>query len=180
MKKSIIKFLFLCSIIAVLVIWNGIYMGYIFPDYIRCQPECSLKNLLTFVPLGIKEEIIFRYLPFLLVTYVYVRLKKIGMRVKIFIIPLGIFILIIQIIFSSLHIPLDPDYREILYDLPPYPTIKELVDVFLLQGVLGIVLCLCYLLYISRNKPLYMLQVESLLVCCFVHILYNQLVVIIY
>ena len=181
MKKSIIKLLLLCSIIVVLVVWNGIYMNYLFPDYIRCQPECSLRNLLVFIPLGIKEEVIFRYLPLVLVTSVYVGLRKLKIkRAKMFIIPFGIFILVIQIVFSSLHIPLDPDYREILYGLPPYPTFEELLNAFLLHGVLGLSLCLCYIIYIPKNNPLSLLQIKSLLASCFVHIVYNQLVITIY
>ena len=181
MNKNIKKFLLLCCIIAVLVIWNGIYMSYLFTDYLRYQPECTLENLLMFIPWGIKEEIIFRYLPFMLATCIYVGLKKIGNKwANISIIPLGILILVVQFVFSSLHIPLDPVYREVLYELPPYPTFTELFETFLLQGIVGIFLCICYLIYISKEKPLSLLQLKSLLACCFVHIVYNQLVVVVY
>jgi len=181
MNKNIKKFLLLCCIIVALVIWNGIYMSYIFPDDVRCQPECTLENLLVLIPWGIGEELIFRYLPIILATFVYIGLKRIGEKwAKISIIPLGIFILAVQFVFSSLHIPLDPVYREILYELPPYPTFTELFDTFLLQGVLGILLCVSYLIYIPKEKPLSRLQLKSFLACCFVHIVYNQLVITLY
>lgn len=181
MKKSITKFLILCCIIAVLVIWNGIYMSYLFPNNIRCQYDYSLENLLILIPLGIKEELIFRYLPFIFATGVYIGIKKIGDKwAKVSIIPLGIFIIAVQFIFSSLHLPLDPVYREMLYDLPPTPTFEELFDTFLLHGIAGISLCLSYIIYIPKHKPLSLLQGKSLLASCFVHIVYNQLVITLY
>lgn len=181
MKKILTKIFVLCCIIIVLVTWNGMYMSYFFPEDFRCQPDCSPNNLLMFIPLGIKEEVIFRYLPFVLSTCIYVSLKKIGEKwARISVVPLSILILFAQFVFSSLHIPLNPTYREIMYDLPPYPTFEELFNAFLLHGVLGISLCLCYIIYIPKDKPLSLLQVRSLLASCFVHIVYNQLVITIY
>ena len=156
-------------------------MSYLFPNDIRYQPDYSLENLLMLIPLGVKEELIFRYLPFIFATGVYVGIKKIGDKwAKISIIPLGIFMIAVQFIFSSLHLPLDPLYREMLYDLPPTPTFEELFDTFLLQGVLGIMLCISYWIYISKHRPLSLFQGKSLLASCFVHIVYNQLVITIY
>ncbi len=179
MKKSITKFLILCCIIAVLVTWNGIYTVYILRD--REIWDIWLGSLIDFVLPGIKEEVIFRYLPFIFVTCIYVGLKKIGDKwAKISIIPIAIFMIAVQFVFSSLHLPLNPVYREILYELPPRPTFEELFDTFLLQGVAGIMLCISYIIYIPKNSPLSLLQIRSLLASSFVHIVYNQLVVILY
>ena len=181
MKKSTKKFIVLCCTIIALVLWNGIYMDYLFPGNFRCQPDCSLKNIIMFIPLGIKEELIFRYLPLILSTCIYVSMKKLGNKwAKISLISLSFFVFCVQFTFSSLHIPLDPIYRGIVYHLPPYPTLEELFNTFLLQGVLGLSLCLCYIIYIPKEKPLSLFQGKSLLASCFVHIVYNQLVVIIY
>ena len=181
MKKSVIKLLLLCIILAALVVWNGIYMECIFPDLIRCQPECTLNNLLILIQSGIKEECIFRYLPIIFSSWIYVTTKKYKNNwTSIIIILLVIFILCVQFIFSTLHIPLDPVYREILYELPPYPTFKELFDTFLLQGILGISLCVCYIIYIPKENPLNLFQIKSLIASCFVHIIHNQLIVILY
>ncbi len=175
------KILIVCCILAALVVWNGIYMDYVFPGTNRCQPECSLKELLLFIPNGIKEELIFRYLPLLLVTCIYVWMRKIGVKwAKISIVPLAIFILAVQFVFSSLHIPLDPAYREMICELPPYPTFGELLKTFMLQGLLGTTLCVIYIIYIPKENPLSLLQGKCLLACCIVHIVYNQLVVTIY
>jgi hypothetical protein len=179
--KKIVKILIVCCILAALVIWNGIYMDYISQDGVRWGLDCSLEYLLMFIPKGIVEELIFRYLPFMLAIGIYVGMRKMGPKwAKISIVPLAIFILAVQFVFSSLHIPLDPLYREMFYNLPPRPTFGELFNIFLLQGVVGISLCAIYVMFISKEKPFTLLQGKSLLACCIVHILYNQLVVTIY
>ncbi len=179
--KKIVKILIVCCVLAALVIWNGIFTNYIFADTVRCQSVYSLEDLLIYIPRGIVEELIFRYLPFMLATGIYVGMRKIGPKwAKISIVPLAIFILAVQFIFSSLHIPLDPAYREIVCELPPYPTFEELFRAFMLQGLFGIVLCVIYVTFISKEKPFSLLQGKCLLACCIVHIVYNQLVVSIY
>lgn len=172
MKK---KIFITCCITAILVVWNGIYLK-IFPDTTIIE-----FPLLTYITLGIKEEFLFRYIPFILATCIYIGLKKIGEKyAKLSIIPLGICILAIQLLFSSLHIPLDPVMREVLYGLPPSVTFEELFNIFLLDGILGISLCIVYIIFIPKEKPLSLLQVKSLLATCCVHIIYNEIVVNIY
>lgn len=180
MKKSIINFLILCCIIAVLVIWNGIYMKYILPDHIAYKEEFSLSNLFILTLKGIKEEFIFRYIPFIAATVAYIKLKNRKIKwAMISIIPLGAFILIIQFVFSSLHVPWDPIYREVWYELPTqHPSLVELFNAFLLYGICGIAYCISYFIYIPKHQPLSLLQVKSLLASSFVHIAYNQLVLI--
>ena len=178
MKKSIIKFLILCCIIAILVYWSGLYMKYVLPDHVAYRPECTVSKFIEFVLLGTKEELIFRYLPFILATCIYVWIKKMGNKsAKISLFPLVIFIFIVQIVFSSLHVTWDPIYREIFYGLPPSPSFDELFKAFLLHGIAGIAFCISYFIYIPKDKSLSLLQLRSLFASSFVHILSNQLII---
>jgi hypothetical protein len=176
MNKSVKKFFVLCCITAVLVVWDEIYASLFFTE--DCQTKWSLIKRLILIPLGIREELIFRYLPILISTCIYLGFKKIGARWgKISLIPLGILILVVQFVFAIVHLPLDPLDREALYDLPPYPTLAEIIEAFFYHGIAGIVFCICYLIYIPKEKPLSLLQVKSLIASSFAHIVCNQLIV---
>lgn len=177
MKRTLTKFLALCCIIMVLVLWNKIYTDLFLDDNVIYKEDFSLSNLFILILLGLKEEFIFRYLPFILTVFVYLKSKKNNPKLTNYTTILSaIFILSIQIIFSSLHTSWDPIYREIFYNLPPYPTFGELINTFLLHGVVGLALCISYIIYIPKDNPLSLLQGKSLLASCFVHIVYNQLV----
>ena len=175
MNKSVKKFFVLCCIIAALVAWDKIYASLFFEE---SQGKWSLIKRLILIPLGIGEELEFRYLPFLISTCIYLGLKKIGARWgKKSLIPLGIFILVAQLLFAIVHLPLDPFRRETVYDLPPYPTLAEIIKAFFYHGIAGIAFCICYLIYIPKEKPLSLLQVKSLIASSFAHIMCNQLIV---
>ena len=176
MNKSVKKIFVLCCIIAALVVWDEIYASLFFTE--GCKLKWSLAGRLILIPMGIWEELIFRYLPILISTCIYLGFKKIGDRCgKISLIPLGIFILAVQIVFAIMHLPLDPCDREVVYNLSPYPTLTEIIKVFFQHGIAGIAFCICYLMYIPKEKPLSLLQVKGLIASSFVHIVCNQLVI---
>ena len=162
------------TIIAVvlLVCWNKIYKTYISPGIGWLPDENSL------IILAIREEVIFRWLPFIVISCFYAGFKKFKLEIKRkYIIISMLFILIVQFGFALIHIPLDSVEREILYDLSPNPTFRELLNAFCLEGTLGIVLSIIYYIYIPKNNPLSSLQILSLIMSCFVHFTYNYILV---
>ena len=182
MNKSVKKFFVLCCIIAALVAWDEIYVSLFFTEGCETevwqtdgwQTKTTLIGRLILIPMGIGEELIFRYFPILISTCIYLGFKKMGDRWgKVSLIPLGIFILVVQLVFAIVHLPLDPINRETVYDLPPYPTLAEITKAFFYHGVAGIVFCICYLIYIPKEKPLSLLQVKSLIASSFAHIVCN-------
>ena len=175
-NKSVKKFWVLCCIIAALVVWNEIYASLFFIEGYKIK--WSLVGRLMLIPMGIGEELMFRYFPILISTCIYLGLKKRGARcAKISLIPLGIFILVVQLVFAIVHLPLDPLHRQTVYDLPPYPTLAEIIKAFFQHGIAGIAFCICYLIYIPKEKPLSLLQVKSLIASSFAHIVCNQLII---
>lgn len=176
MNKSVKKIFVLCCIITAVVAWDEIYASLFFTE--GYQTKWSLLRRLILIPMGIGEELIFRYLPILISTCIYLGFKKIGARWgKISLIPLGIFILVAQLVFAIMHLPLDPFDRETVYDLPPYLTLAEIIKAFFYHGIAGIAFCISYLIYIPKEKPLSLLQVKSLIASSFVHIVCNELVI---
>ena len=179
MNKSLKKFFVLCCIIAALVICDEIYSSLFFTG--ERPIKWSLIRSLMVIPMEIGEELIFRYLPILISTCIYLRFKKLGARWgKISLVTLGIFILVVQFVFAIMHLPLDPLRRQTVYDLPPYPTLFEILEAFFYYGTAGIVFCICYLIYIPKEKPLSLLQVKSLIASSFAHIVCNELLFILW
>ena len=180
MNKFLTKFGFFCLIIVVLVEWNVIYNTYIFPDDIGFMPEYSWDSLLNIlIPLGIKEEIIFRWIPILLSTVIIMFMRKKQTKwQKPTICFLVLFVLSVQIIFAFMHVPWDSVDREVLYNLPASPTFEELKKAFLLHGVVGIRLCISYIITIFKNTQLHLLQLYSVISSCFVQMVYIQLLIV--
>lgn len=171
MMRFIKKFGILCLIIVILFAWYQIW------DRIF---DASGGVLLSWNLLGlaVKEEIIFRWIPILLSTAIIVlmRKKQVRWQIPIFCF-LALFVLIVQLVFALVHLPWDPLYREMVHELPASPTYSEILGVISNQGVMGVGFCISYFITISKNKPLHLLQLYSLISSSFVHFILNTLII---
>ena len=175
MNKIAKNAVFTIIAIALLVCWNVIYKTYISPG-VGWLPDKSFLIIYA-----IREDVVSRWLPFIIVSCFYVGFKKFKLEIKReYIIISVLFILVVQLGFALIHIPFDSVKREMLYDLGPNPTFKEFLDAFCLQGILGIVLSIVYYIYIPKNNPLSSLQILSLIMSCFVHVTYNYVLLLVY
>ena len=166
LKKIVISIIITGLLLAY---WKLIYIQYV-------DPEIGfILALDDIIPLGIYEEIVFRWLPYIVVSSIYVWSKKVS-NPKLQGIILSVLILLIifvQLISSIIHMPIDPIVRQYFYELPPRITSEELCKNFLSQGVLAIILSLTYYIWIDKKKPLKDLQLASLIACIITHIIYN-------
>lgn len=173
--STILKLLLLPCIIVGIVVWKDMYFKYVRPEAV---PLSGSDPWIEYVLKGVKEELAFRYLPFILVTCVYLELKKVGNKwARMALFPLGLLILTIQVLFSTLHLPIDPIYREVFYQLPASLTFDEIIKAFLFHGVSGIAFCISYLIFIHKERPLYLIQLQCLLASSFVHIMSNLYII---
>lgn len=127
---------------------------------------------------AIEEEVIFRFIPFMIATILW----SVGIRFKtpktVMIVLLTIPMILIQIKFGLLHCLWDHDLRAIL-ELQPQPDISEKMQHVILQGGMGIIISFTYLRYLLDSKGIWKyIQIIPLFVVSLLHMLSNQIILI--
>jgi hypothetical protein len=178
--KRIPAVMFFLLILVVNVLWMS-FWSLIFwgESYYSMDKEFLVRELFQQPFVAIKEEFIFRFVPFLLATIIWF----VGIKIKLpkitMILVLIVSILLVQIKFGLLHCLWDQDLRLIL-ELPANPDIWEKGEHVILQGGMGIIISFTYLKYLLHSKgALQYIQIIPLFACILLHMLSNQIVLII-
>jgi hypothetical protein len=125
-----------------------------------------------------KEELVYRYLPFIIATLFAVWGKKQFHSTKVLNIVLVLFILAVHIQFAVDHVITDECIRVALLNLPKSPTLNEYVQALFMQGVGGIILSIFYFVAIDKKKPLHLLQLIPFVATFAVHYTYDLILAI--
>ena len=165
LSKKVLVTIFL---LVVCIVWNRFYCW-----MTDTESSYYIIDFMSFL-LVMKEEAIFRYIPFMVATAIILLCWKLNVKKMTPIYALLIIaILVVQIVFALLHITWDENIREMVFQMPVKPEMSEYGLALSLQGVLGITLCVVYYLFINKRKPLWLAQLIPFIVCVVFHFINN-------
>lgn len=99
----------------------------------------------------LKEEVLWRFLPFTIATFLVLKSKNFLKKQGILILTMGIFIGIVQIQFGLSHMCTDPIVRS-LRGVSQIPSYTEKITFVVYQGVLGMFYALIYVKILLHMK----------------------------
>ncbi|MCF7834475.1 CPBP family intramembrane metalloprotease [Candidatus Gracilibacteria bacterium] len=173
---GIFMFLILLSGILWSTIWGNIFWGNVYIE----QNDALLLEIWKqpFIALG--EELLFRFMPFTIVTLIWILLSRIKIMPNfVLIIMVIIPIVYVQILFGLEHVLWDSDIR-IIIGLSPKPELIEQLQHVVLQGGMGILLSFAYLKFLLNSRKIFKyVQIIPLIMCIILHTLNNQILMII-
>ena len=147
--------IFLLVLIALCTAWMYFWSNVFWPNSTYNLTEATLYLEIKKQPgIVFGEEILWRLLPFTIVSILWF----IGVRIKIptilLIIVTVVSIITIQIAFGLQHVLSDQALRAIM-ELPQVPTFREKMPHVVLQGGMGIILSFTYLKFLLSSKKLF-------------------------
>lgn len=170
--KKYIKIIVIITITTIL--WKWIYFNIFFKETVGIKIKISEEILINLIPNVIYEEVIFRLIPFLLAKKILYFLEK-KFKLNNLHKKQAVFMtfLIGQICFGTIHLQWDTNYRTIVMGLPPYPTINEHFEAFLLWGILGCLFATGFLRSIDKKENLIKQSIKGTITSIAIHFIYN-------
>ncbi len=155
--------------------WNNAFWQ---TGYSVSTGNLSLPEILKQLSVAIHEELVFRFIPFTIVSIIWLIGTHIKVSTTILMIIIIIFIIIVQIQFGLAHVLWDADLRKIM-NLTELPTVTEKMQHIVLQGGMGIILICTYWRFYKESKGvLRYIQIVPLFTVTMLHMITNLILIV--